>query len=92
MRVAPSKIEMSPTRPVASVPITPLVAVARAAFAVTISQSCSSEKNPSSPMELKLSAQRSSRSRFIEPEGSQSVPSAMETPMRATSVTRAVSP
>jgi hypothetical protein len=41
---------------------------------------------------LSKSAQRSSRRRFIEPLGIQSVPSAIRMPMRDASVTTAVSP
>jgi hypothetical protein len=41
---------------------------------------------------LKSSAQRSSRSRFIDPVATQSVPRAICTPMRSATVTGAVSP
>jgi hypothetical protein len=57
-----------------------------------MSQSCSSLKKRLKYAVLNESAQRSSRSMFIDPVGIQSVPIAMFTPSRAYSVTRAVSP
>src|SRR5688500_9763569 len=83
---------MSATLPGASTPITSSVAVTDAAFTVTIFHSCSSVKWLSKYVLFSESAQRSSRSRFIEPVGIQSVPSAISTPSRAAVVTRAVSP
>ncbi len=88
----PSKTAMSPIWPFASVPMASPTAVFLAAFAVTIIQRSSSLKNLSKYVWFSESAQRSSRSMFIEPEGSQSVPSEMVTPMRAAIVTCAVLP
>ncbi len=68
------------------------VAVTPAALTVTIAHSCQLAKNPPRYVWLKLSAHASSRSRFIEPVGIQSVPSAIRTPSLAAVVTRAVSP
>ena len=63
-------------------PIAGRVPVANAAFIVTMRHRSSSREVAVEVVGVELVGARSSRRRFIEPLGTQSVPSAMRTPMR----------